>query len=194
MNDISDTGFERPRFYELTRPYLRPETDLPPPTFFDVETDGIRANRVHCVVISHGGLIEEFGPDRIEAGLNRLGKAELIVGHNIAAFDLPILRRLYLWRPAEDRYIRDTLVMARQFLVHIRKLDVKANYLGDLPLDPVFVGRHSLAAWAARLGIPKPGADITDWSTWTPEIQARCVGDVKIVERLWKFFQPDEQE
>jgi DNA polymerase-1 len=42
-----------------------------------------------------------------------------------------------------------------------------------------------------RLGVPKVGADITDWSEWTQEIQDRCVGDIEINVRLWKHLDPD---
>ena len=52
-------------------------------------------------------------------------------------------------------------------------------------------GRYSLEAWGARLGIPKIGTDIADWSRWTPEMQERCAGDVVICKALWRFLQPD---
>ena len=52
-------------------------------------------------------------------------------------------------------------------------------------------GRYSLEAWGVRLGMPKVGADIEDWSAWTPEMQARCVGDVRLTKALWDFLQPD---
>ena len=40
-----------------------------------------------------------------------------------------------------------------------------------------------------RLGIPKIGTDIKDWSQWTPEMQERCVGDIAICKALWRFLQ-----
>jgi hypothetical protein len=48
-------------------------------------------------------------------------------------------------------------------------------------------------AWGTRLGFPKVGADIADWSEWTPEIQARCANDILLNKRLWDFLQPDGQ-
>src|SRR5262249_17566407 len=35
------------------------------------------------------------------------------------------------------------------------------------------------------------GAELEDWSKWSPEIQARCVSDGNICKRLWQFLQPD---
>jgi hypothetical protein len=49
----------------------------------------------------------------------------------------------------------------------------------------------SLPLVNCRLGIAKVGADIEDWSKWTPEMQARCVADTKITKALWQFLQPD---
>ena len=51
--------------------------------------------------------------------------------------------------------------------------------------------RHSLEAWGERLGITKIGAEIDDFSCWTPELQARCVGDVQLIKMLYHFLQPD---
>jgi hypothetical protein len=52
-------------------------------------------------------------------------------------------------------------------------------------------GRYSIEAFGERLGIPKTGTDIEDWSQWTPEMQERCVGDVAICKALWRFLKPD---
>jgi RecA-family ATPase/DNA polymerase I-like protein with 3'-5' exonuclease and polymerase domains len=54
--------------------------------------------------------------------------------------------------------------------------------------------KHSLEAWGLRLGVPKIGTDIADWSKWTPELQARCVGDVRACMALWRFLKPDGYE
>jgi hypothetical protein len=64
--------------------------------------------------------------------------------------------------------------------------------MGDPSLGKL-IGRHSLEAWGLRLGFPKVGTDIEDWSEWTQEIQARCVNDILLNKRLWEFLQPDGQ-
>ena len=52
-------------------------------------------------------------------------------------------------------------------------------------------GRYSIEAWGARLGMPKIGTEIEDWSRWTPDMQERCIGDVAICKTLWHFLRPD---
>lgn len=86
--------------------------------------------------------------------------------------------------------IVDTLITGRLILPNVADLDDQAAAMGDPPLGKLR-GRYSLEAWGQRLGIPKTGTDITDWSRWTPEMQERCVGDVAICKALWRFLQPD---
>ena len=42
-----------------------------------------------------------------------VGDAKVIVGHNIIGFDLPVLKRVWGWEPAEGVQIIDTLVLSR---------------------------------------------------------------------------------
>jgi hypothetical protein len=164
---------------------------------FDVESDGLDdATKVHCVVIAdlddnHADLqgVDEYGPDRIPAALEHLTRADYLTGHNIVAYDLPLLKRLYNWAPKAGCTIVDTLVIGRLILPNIKDLDDQGVAMGDPSLGKLH-GRYSLEAWGARLGIPKIGADIEDWSKWTPEMQARCVGDVVICKTLHRFLAP----
>jgi DNA polymerase-1 len=82
------------------------------------------------------------------------------------------------------------LIASRLILPHVSDLDDQAGAMGAPRLGKLR-GRYSLEAWGIRLGIPKIGADITDWSQWTPEMQERCGGDVAICKALWRFLQPD---
>jgi hypothetical protein len=197
VNDISgsriaegvQTGSARPKFFALTRPYTMLTSVATGPVFFDIETDALpHVTRIHCLAVSawDSDLIKAFGPDQIEVGLAHLREARCICGHGIAGFDLVHLQRLC----GDNCFIRDTSVV-RQLLPNIRALDVQAMRLGDPPLDPALVGRHSLAAWGARPGFAKVGADITDFSKWAPGLQERCIADVGISKRLWKFLQPE---
>jgi DNA polymerase-1 len=161
---------------------------------FDIEADNLvdLATKAHCIVIADldNDHVNCYGPDEIEAALEHLARADYIVGHNISGYDLPLLRRLYDWAPATGCSVMDTLVASRLILPHIDDLDDRAAAMGDPALEKLR-GRYSLEAWGARLGIPKIGADIEDWSKWTPEMQERCAGDVAICKALWRFLQPD---
>jgi DNA polymerase I-like protein with 3'-5' exonuclease and polymerase domains len=164
-------------------------------TVFDIESNGLHAaTKVHCIVVIelNSDRVEEFGPDQIEAGLARLSQARRLIGQNIIDFDLPLLQRLYGWTPAAGCVVADTLVAARLFLPHILDLDAQAARMGDPSLGE-HTGSHSLEAWGGRLGSPKIGADIENFSEWSPELQARCVGDTRLAKQLWEFLQPDGQ-
>jgi DNA polymerase I-like protein with 3'-5' exonuclease and polymerase domains len=186
------------RFHYLAKPFIRPAPAgiEYSGTVFDIETDGLldTATKVHCIVVLelNSDRVEEFGPDQIEKGLARLSKARRLIGHNITDFDLLLLQRLYGWTPAADCVVADTLVIAKLILPHVLKLDGRAVHMGDPSLGKL-TGHYSLEAWGARLGFAKIGTDITDWSKWTPDIQARCVNDTLLNKRLWEFLQPDGQ-
>ena len=121
-----------------------------------------------------------------------LSRADYLIGHNIAGYDLPLLRRLYGWMPSQGCVVVDTLIASRLILPHIGELDYTAARMRDPPLGKL-TGAHSLEAWGARLGFPKVGTGIEDWSVWTPEIQERCVNDTRLNKKLWQFLQPDGQ-
>src|SRR5690606_21428127 len=50
-------------------------------------------------------------------------------------------------------------------------------------------GGHSIAAWGDRLGIPKVGKDITDWSRYTSLMRDRCISDTKINVAIYEYFK-----
>jgi DNA polymerase I len=186
------------KFARLASRYIAPATA---PTrssglraVFDIEADGLldAASKVHCIIVADldSDRIDEYGPVQIPAALAHLASADYLVGHNIINYDLPLLRRLHNWTPTPDCGIVDTLVTSRLILPHLDDLDDQATAMGDPPLGKLR-GRYSLEAWGLRLAAPKIGVATANWSVWTPEIQARCVGDVILCKKLWCFLQPD---
>jgi DNA polymerase I-like protein with 3'-5' exonuclease and polymerase domains len=165
-----------------------------PRAAFDVEANGLRhdATKLHCVVIADldSDRFDEYGPDQIGEALAHLSRMIYLVAHNANGFDVPVLERLFNWRPQPGCVIVDTMIAGRVILPAIEDIDDKAAAMGDPKLGALR-GRYSIEAWGARLGIPKVGADITDWSAWTAEMQARCVADTRICKELWRFLQVD---
>jgi DNA polymerase-1 len=161
---------------------------------FDLESDGLitEATKIHCVVAADldSDQIDQYGPNEIGAALVHLARADYLIGHNITGFDLPLLRRLHDWAPSSGCTIVDTLVAGRLVLPNLKDIDDQAAAMGDASLGKLR-GRYSIEAWGARLGMPKAGTGIEDWTTWTPEMQERCAGDVAICKKLWQFLQPD---
>ena len=161
---------------------------------FDIEADALLENAtvIHCIVVADldSDRTDEYGPDQIPAALDHLARADYLTGHNIQGYDLPLLKRLYGWTPAAGCSVVDTLITARLILPNLSDLDGQAVAMGDKALGKLR-GRYTIEAWGERLGIPKVGADIEDWSVFTPEMLARCAGDVAICKALWRFLQPD---
>ena len=184
------------KFARLASRYIIPANTAStgPRCVFDIEADGLldNATTVHCIVIADldGDQIDEYGPEQIGAALEHLSRADYLAGHNICGYDLPLLRKLYNWIPKGGCTIIDTLVVSRLILPHLSRIDDQAAGMGDPGLGALR-GSHSLEAWGVRLKVPKAGADIKDFSTWTPELQARCASDVALCKRLHQFLQPD---
>jgi DNA polymerase-1 len=184
------------RFTYLAAPYIvRVDTKIGTLRLvFDIEADNLldTATKVHCIVIANldSNRVDAYGPEQIDAALAHLQRADYVAGHNISGYDLPLLHRLYDWAPAPDCTVMDMLVASRLILPHLDDLDDKATAMGDPPIGKLR-GRYSIEAWGARLGMPKTGTAIEDWSAWTPEMQERCAGDVAICKALWRFLQPD---
>jgi hypothetical protein len=85
---------------------------------FDAETDGLlrQVTVCHCLVIKDAdtGQVRRFRKnkreDTIQQGLDLLDTADLIFGHNIVGYDIPMFEKLFDWQPKAK--IRDTLVLA----------------------------------------------------------------------------------
>ena len=162
---------------------------------FDCETNDLldKLDRVHCLVLRDLDTGQLFsctdsapGYQPIKAGLSLLSEAEVVYGHNIIRFDIPALQKVYPGFQIKGK-ARDTYVTVCMRWAHIEQYDWALVNKGRLPAQ--FVGRHSLEAWGYRLGLLKSGTDIEDWSTWTPEMHARCERDVEINVALVRKIQ-----
>ena len=139
---------------------------------FDLEADGARdeATRVWCVVAKDmaTGEVHQFGPDEIQQALLLLGKATLLIGHNIINYDIPLLERLYGFK--FSGLLQDTVILSRL-------------YMSDRPrVAGTSTGPHSLESWGFRLGRAK--VEHSDWSAYSGDMLHRCTEDVQITHLL----------
>ena len=92
---------------------------------FDIEADHLleQVTKVWCIVARDvdTGQIYTFDPDEIEQGLDLLGKADCLVGHNIIDYDLRVLKKLYDFDYKGE--VIDTLVCTRTIWPNIVELD-----------------------------------------------------------------------
>lgn len=154
---------------------------------FDIETDGLNATKVHCLVIADlDGEVKRYRhhDGSLSRGLERLEEADVLIGHNIIGFDLPVLRDLFRATFRGDVY--DTFVTASYHFVGRMQADY-ANW--NLP--PKLAGRHSLEAWGHRLRLLKGdyGQQKDAWDRWTPEMEEYCEQDVMITLALYRHLQ-----
>jgi len=117
--------------------------------------------------------------------LSWLETADVLVGHNIIGFDLPIIRKLYPWFNPSG-IIVDTLVLSRLFHPNLLDIDKKHAWK-HMPLQ--LYGRHSLEAYGYRLGEYKGNfGKTTDWKEWTQDMEDYCKQDVAVTTKLCNHF------
>jgi len=140
---------------------------------FDIETNGIEATKVWCIVAQDVDTkkVYKWKPDDIQSGINFLLNADALIGHNIIGYDLAVLTDLY----GVDFYhkkIYDTWIMSQV-------LNYKRGH------------KHGLGGWGEHLGFSK--FDFDNWDSFSEEMLTYCVRDVelntKVFELLMKEFK-----
>ena len=135
--------------------------------FCDIETDGLDASVIWCVVCRYNGVSEVICNEQDFKTYVSDRPNSNWVFHNGIGYDLPVLGRL--WNVSFDRSrIVDTLVLSRL-------------------ADPSRSGGHSLRNWGNTLGFAK--GDHNDWSQLTPAMIDYCIRDVELTEAVYKRLQ-----
>ena len=153
---------------------------------FDIETDGLfdDVSKVHCIVLKDLDTKEVIKP-KIKKAMQLLSEAELIIGHNIIKYDIPVLQKLYGFYT--EAKIFDTIVAARLMYPDIKDRDFRKK---DFPKN--MIGRHSLEAWGHRIGNYKSHI-VTDWKEFTQEMLDYCVQDVEVTATLYNILTQSKQ-
>jgi DNA polymerase I len=153
---------------------------------FDLETDGLldEVTKVHCLVIkdTEDGHVYQY-TTKIENGLYHLMDADLIAGHNVIKYDIPVIQKLYPWFKVDTTKVFDTLVATRLIWANVK--DTDNILLKQEKLPGKLFGSHSLAAWGYRLGNYKGDYD-GGWETFSQEMLDYCVQDVEVTASLYQ--------
>ena len=173
---------------------------------FDLETNGLLndATRIHCVALHWGEAdrTESYNDEKyadnpkdlpmgtgysITTALSWLETADVLVGHNIIGFDIPVIKRIYPWFNPSGTIV-DTLLLSRLYHPNLLDIDKRHNW-NHMPLQ--LYGRHSLEAYGYRLGEFKGSfSKTTDWKNWSREMEDYCIQDVVVTTKLCKHFLP----
>lgn len=179
---------------------------------FDLETDGLldEVTKVHCVTIRD--VVEEkswmyndrgTGVQSIHYALTFLmevaEKDDLVIGHNVIEYDIPVLKKLFPWFELPAAQVVDTLVYTRSLWPDLREKDAALVRRGALPKQ--LQKRHSLEAWGHRLvhilkdpslykgefkGLDSPVYS-DRWKKWSQEMEDYCQQDGVTTAALYKF-------
>jgi len=157
---------------------------------FDIETDGLydEASKIHCIVFYDliGDRTYAFGPGVIDSGLLCLADADLLIGHNISFYDIPVIEKLWPGTfSRKPQQIIDTLLCTRLIWPKEKLYDLDTDQYQQVP--PRLRGSASLKAWGHRLSDKK--IDFKDFSEYSQEMLDYCKQDVSVTTRLFKHIQ-----
>jgi len=164
---------------------------------FDLETNGLPRQGlscIHCLVAKDidTGQVFRYNDagtqESVTTGINMLAEADVLIGHNIVGFDIPVIQSIYPFFQPEAR-LYDTLILSRMFKPDILNIDYQKRWPG---MPGKLYGRHSLEAWGYRLGDYKGEfGKTTDWGDWSQEMEDYCEQDVHVCNTLVKRFKKE---
>jgi len=146
----------------------------------DLECDNFldKVSKIHCIVMKNIDTNEIYTD--LDQCLDLYQKAELIIGHNVIAFDCKVIEKILDIKTKAKLF--DTLVASRLVWSHIKEYDYK-NIHSGYPSN--LVGRQSLEAWGYRLKLNK-GTPPDQWDVFTKEMLEYCILDVEVTHVLYK--------
>ena len=153
---------------------------------FDLESDGLYDNvtKIHCLVIYdiQSGRTFSYGPDAISNAINHLDSADVLIGHNILFYDIPVLKKLH--QTQFKARIIDTLICTRLIWPKETLYDLDEEQYQEVP--PKLKGSASLKAWGYRLADHK--IEFQDFTEYSQEMLDYCIQDVRVTEKLWNHI------
>ncbi len=146
----------------------------------DLECDNFldKVTKIHCIVMKDIETNEIYTD--LDQCLDLYQKAELIIGHNVMAFDCKVIEKITNIKTQAELF--DTLIAARLIWSHIKEYDYKNIHTG---YPQKLVGRQSLEAWGYRLKLNK-GKPPNEWDVFTEEMLEYCILDVEVTHILYK--------
>ena len=155
---------------------------------FDIETNGLydAATKTFCIVAYDIGRKQTFayGPDSIAAALDHLAKADVLIGHNIIFYDLPVLKKLFEFQ--FNGQVIDTLVCTRLIWPKEKLFELDSDVYED-KVPSNLKGGASLKAWGYRLSNHK--IEFKDFSEYSDDMLDYCKQDVNVTVKLFELIK-----
>ncbi|MBD3841942.1 MAG: DNA polymerase [Campylobacterales bacterium] len=133
---------------------------------FDIETDNLlldvtklHVGVTYCIETKETKVF--YNPIEM---VNYLNTSDIIIGHNIIAFDIPALEKLSSMKITPK--VKDTLLMAQLIFY-----------------DKDRSWSHSLDAYGERLKFAK--GKHSDWTQYSKEMEEYCIRDVEVTTKLY---------
>jgi len=153
---------------------------------FDIETNGLydSVTEFFCCVIHELNSKQTFsyGPDDADAALAHLARADVLIGHNVLFYDIPVLEKLFGFK--YNGRIIDTLVCTRLIWPKEILLDLDNDKFDSVP--PRLRGSASLKSWGYRLSNKK--IDFRDFDHYSPDMLIYCKQDVSVTTQLFNYI------
>jgi hypothetical protein len=161
---------------------------------FDIESTGLlrKGSTIHCIVMRNMTNVNQaevfdHKPERaVIQGVKALERADVLIGHNIAGYDIPLLKEQFPdFNPRGS--VLDTLVLSRLYYPNISDRDYERRPVG---MPQRLYGRHSLEAWGYRLKCFKGdyGKGPQAWDVYTPEMLDYCIQDTEVTVKLYELL------
>ena len=130
----------------------------------DIETDGLNATKIHCIVASSylNNKTKTWIGEECKHFPEWASQITEFIMHNGVSFDAPVINRL-LGTTIPLNKIRDTLLESQLY-------------------NPIREGGHSLESWGERLNYPK--GDFHDFQDFTPEMLEYCKRDIELTKKV----------
>lgn len=149
--------------------------------YCDIEANGLTPDKVWCVVVKEEdtGAVKKFvRGENLNDFLSYSSTVDQWIGHNFLSYDMPVLNKL-LGTSIKMSQVVDTMVLSLLFNVGRERIKgVKSNY--------------SLEYWGAFFGHAK--VEHEDWTQLSQAMVHRCVVDVEITEKAYKFLMVEGKD
>ncbi len=149
-----------------------------------------QVTKTHCIVTEDidTGEIKRYNPDEIGQAVKDLEAADMIMGHNIVGYDIPVMEKLYGFDFKGT--VVDTLLLSRLANPNRAMHPRCPTKVWDEHSEKMkMVGPHTLMNLGYFAGINKGDfGESAGWEHYSEEMMEYCEQDVKVTTQVYKYL------